>query len=484
MSRPDRSRGALSRPGDRPADHLARLLDAPDLPARVAQLAPETLHQLIRTAGLDACGPLVAAATPDQVTRVLDLDVWQARPERDDLFDAARFGAWLEMLADIDAAAAARLLTSLDRDLVVAGLSRHVRVCDPAVFAPSAHSDDEAAVRIPDELETEIGGYLVRGRDTDAWSAIVHLLLALESEDADGFDAIMRGCRALSNSTPETDELDALLLEPEQRLHDAALAREDRRAGQGYVTASDARAFLELARHARPAPTGAARPRNTIAAAYVRTPAVARDAHEARAEELAFLVNALAAGCSVYNRPMTVDEAGRAVRGACDLGLELEGARGGPGEAGLVDRAAWREDRLRDRDLVALFETGWTHLYEDVSLYVARQLAAVLTHVRSVDPTTERDLATLARELDRHIAAGAPWRVQEVLDVVSTLDLPIWACLLGLLSECPVLPDVLPAVMEKRAAAMTATAFDCFATRAQVRQAQAFADTLEDALLR
>jgi hypothetical protein len=484
MSQPDRSRGALSHPGDRPADRLARLLDAPDLPQLVARLAPETLHQLIRTAGLDACGPLIAAAAPDQITRVLDLDLWQARPERDDAFDAERFGAWLEMLADIDAASAARLLTTLDRDLVIAGLSRHMRVCDPAVFLPSASSDDEATLRVPDDLEVEIGGYLVRARDTDVWTATVHLLLALESEDADGFHAIMRGCRALSNSTPEADALDALLLEPEQRLHDAALAREDRRAEQGYVTASDARAFLELARHARPASPGASRPKNTIAAAYVRTPAVGGNAHEARAGELAFLVNALAAGCSLYDRPMTVEEAGRAVRGACDLGLELECGRGGPGEAGLVDRAAWREDRLRDRDLVALFETGWTHLYEEVSLYVARQLAVVLTHVRSVDATTERDLATLARELDRHTADGAPWRVQEILDVISTLDLPVWACLLGLLSECPVLPAVLPAVMEHRAAAVTATAFDCFATAEQVRQAQVFADRLEEALLR
>jgi hypothetical protein len=47
-----------------------------------------------------------------------------------------------------------------------------------------------------------------------------------------------------------------------------------------------------------------------------------------------------------------------------------------------------------------------------------------------------------------------------------------------------VLPHVLTAVLEKRAAAVTATAFDCFATIDQVHQAQTFADTLEDALLR
>jgi hypothetical protein len=48
---------------------LARLIDAPHLARVVPHLAPETLHQLIRRSGLDACGELVAAATPEQLAR-------------------------------------------------------------------------------------------------------------------------------------------------------------------------------------------------------------------------------------------------------------------------------------------------------------------------------------------------------------------------------------------------------------------------------
>jgi hypothetical protein len=64
---------------------LARLLDTPHLARLVPQLPPETLHQLIRHAGLEACGELVASATPEQLTSVLDLDLWRhARPGRDE----------------------------------------------------------------------------------------------------------------------------------------------------------------------------------------------------------------------------------------------------------------------------------------------------------------------------------------------------------------------------------------------------------------
>ena len=50
-----------------PSNALARLLDTPDLPSAVRRLAPDVLHQLIRTAGLDECGHVIALATPEQL---------------------------------------------------------------------------------------------------------------------------------------------------------------------------------------------------------------------------------------------------------------------------------------------------------------------------------------------------------------------------------------------------------------------------------
>ena len=366
---------------------LARLLDSPALARVVPHLPAETLHQLIRYQGLEACGDLVVLATPAQLTSVLDLDLWHpTRPGRDDQFDVDRFAEWIEMLVDTGDAVAARTIAALDTNVVVEGLSRYVRVFDPGIFEPTTQSDDEQgdyrdAMREGDSpegyrLTCEVGGYIVRARRGDAWDAMVAMLHALEHREADCFDVVMQGCRRLSNSTPEVDGLHDLLMAPEQHLHDITLEREERRSRQGYATAADARAFLQMAR----TPNGR---RNPIAAAYFRAaeeePAAVpaptdedvtssldaitealveagvtlvsprallqastrepesitlkyfrqlvahaddTSSYLARSHELAFLANTLLAGCSVQSRPFTTQEASEAAASICNLGLE------------------------------------------------------------------------------------------------------------------------------------------------------------------
>jgi len=271
-------------------DHrLARLLDTPLFARVVPHLAPETLHQLIQYRGLDACGELVTSATPAQLTSLLDLDLWRhAQPGRDEQFDVDRFGEWLEVLVEAGDSVAARTVAALDKHLVIVGLSRYLRLFDPGTFEPTASSDDEPMDRNEmmnsetsgDALECEVGGYLVRALRTDAWDAVVTLLVTLEAEHNHYFHSVMQGCRRLSNSRPEIDGLDDLLMAPEQHLHDVAIERERRRSRQGYATPADARAFLQMARQPQPTPGASARKSmsgstapiaiNPIATAYFR----------------------------------------------------------------------------------------------------------------------------------------------------------------------------------------------------------------------
>jgi hypothetical protein len=347
----------------------------------------------------------------------------------------------------------------------------------------------------------------------------------------------MRGCRDLSNSTPEEDGLDDLLLAPEQALHDIALEREQRRTQQGYLSAEDARAFLRMARQ----PARRALSRNPIAAAYFRDlnetiasvdePATQEDrpaaesipdaelaasldvvaevmaeagiqppqprallgpgeaaaarlapieplmehvlgAHPAayltRNQELTFLANALLAGCSMYTRSITIQEAWDVAVGVCNLGLE-----GAPAS----------ETYLVDHDLIAEFEAGWRLLHEEVSLFVTDRLLAALGELRTVDDDVQRDLDYLRRELKRERRAGTPWRAAESIEVIAILDTPAWACLCGLLSECPVFPDALTAILDGRARAVSATAFASFTTRAQIDRVREFGGRLRDLLL-
>jgi len=94
---------------------------------------------------------------------------------------------------------------------------------------------------------------------------------------------VMRGCRRLSNSMPEVDGLDDLLMAPKQLLHDMAVEREQRRSQQGYSTPADARAFLTMARQRRGKRPDGTPSMNPVAAAYFRAAddAAAAADHEA-----------------------------------------------------------------------------------------------------------------------------------------------------------------------------------------------------------
>ncbi len=505
---------------------LARLLDTSSLARAVPHLAPETLHRLIRHCGLDACGEVLTSATPAQLSALVDLDLWrQERPGRDDAFDVDRFGDWLEVLVDAGESTAARTFTALDPHVVVAGLSRYVRIFDPGTFEPTAPSDDETQDRremMHSEtshhvLECEIGGYLVRARRTDAWDAIVTLLATLETDHTAHFHAVMQGCRALSNSRPEIDGLDDLLTTSEQQLHDVAIEREQRRSRRGYATPADARAFLQTARRST-APTGT-HTNHPIVDAYFRATepvfAAAGDApawigvvidvlaeagvmpmqprallaspnadprsprlpllrrlmefllhHDettylTRNRELAFLANTLQAGCSVQSRPLTTQEASDAAACVCNLGLECW-------PAAIVDAF------LVDHDLVAIFERGWSTLHRDVSVFVADQLLSIVTALPCVDADTVRGLRALERQLTIHRAAGTVWLARDAADVLATLDMTAWIGVLGLLDECPIVPAALTAVLERRTTSVSPLAFEFISTTGQIGDIRVF----------
>ncbi len=436
-------------------------LDRAELVAAVPRLAPETLHALVRRSGLEDSVDLVEAATDTQLAALLDIDLWDSsRVGSDARFDVDRFGDWIEALVEHDAVTAARVVTRLDPSVVVAGLSRYVRVVDPGVLEPSEATDDEPTDRrlfVAEDLEAEIGGYLVQACRPRAWDAIVGLLVELAAGHAARFDLVMRRCRLLANAGREADGLDELLDAPEQQLHDVAVEREDRRAVRGFVSPAEARAFLALARRGRSGRRAAVRvaasmqkllPAPASAASRCAPEAepfdlgslmenlreAAPDAALARSRELAFLANALVAGCRLQGDPFTPEQAAAAGLATCSLGLRRQPVRPGP-------------DHLRSHDLTGVFQDGWAALHGEVSLGVGEGLRAILKRLGAGRSDTGEELQALARSLERHLAAGAPWLVRDELDVLQVLDAPAWC---GLRSEFPVLSDAVTAIVEGR----------------------------------
>jgi hypothetical protein len=252
---------------------LDRILAVPHLAHVVPRLQPEVLHRVVQQCGLEDCGPLVALATPGQLARVFDLDLWRpAVPGRDEQFDGQRFGVWLEVMVEADVSGAATTLAAMDVELIAAGFVQHVRVFDAAAVAPFVTLDGDIAatgIAIDDSLRYEVGGFLVSAKRRECWDAITAVLRAFTAH-ADAFNRVMRQCCRLSNSRPEVDGLDDLLSTNQQAMFDLALDRETRRDTQGYVTPAQARAFLQASRRID-LREGAMPPRDPITRAHFRS---------------------------------------------------------------------------------------------------------------------------------------------------------------------------------------------------------------------
>ncbi len=313
------------RPSDKPAGRdaadrrglLDRILNTPSLEQVVPRLRPDLLHRVIQTCGLEDCGEIVALATPEQLARIFDLDLWRAaRGGRDEQFDADRFGVWLEVLMETGAAAAAHKLAGMDVDLVIAGLAQHTLVYDRAAVTPYETTDGELitfyadAISVFDDgLKFDVGGYLLVAKRADSWEAIVEVLTSLDAEHPDYFHQLMRGCRALSNSAREVDGLDDLLPEGDQVMFDLGVDRERRREKQGYVTPAQARAFLQMSRELRFG-SDTMPPANPLSRAYFRAidETAAPDSHSASSAS-----GLMAAGSDAQSAPADSAEAVAAV---------------------------------------------------------------------------------------------------------------------------------------------------------------------------
>ena len=510
---------------------LTQLLNTPDLANIVPRLPPDVLHRVIQHCGLEDCAELVAFATPEQLARMLDDDIWRARTaSADEVFDVDRFSVWIEVLMQAGAPTAAEKLIGLDIELAIAGFSRLAGVFQSGAVSWYTMLDGEQVPgRAPhDGSATELGGYLIEARRDAAWDAVVELLTFLAAQHPEYFHRLMGGCVQLSNGPREADGFHNLLEDQDQDMFDLGADRDERREQRGYVTPAQARAFLQAARSLRL--DAAPPPPDPIARAYFREMESARSAapeavegsrgaspsradphagdvdaaamasvievlrdagvltpppralleahdgrtshleliesyaesHEDTAQELAYLANAILAGCTIQGRPFTPVEASDAAIATCNLGLEN-----------------W-PPHWPVRDLISAFQIGWTTLHREACDYAAVHLIDVAKSLRCHDVDTRMQLRTLARELTRHLRDGAPWRARPAFEVLLMLDAPSWAALLALIDGCPVMHAAL--APQERRRAIKAGDFEFFSCNSQIAAVPVFMAALPSVL--
>jgi hypothetical protein len=198
-------------------------------------------------------------------------------------------------------------------------------------------------------------------------------------------------------------------------------------------------------------------------------------AHSVRTQELAFLANVIASGCSVQARPFTMREAFDGAVAICNLGLEnwpIEAAN------------TLREDFLANHDLATVFQVGWTVLYRDVCMFVAQQLFTVLGGLECSDREMQLGLHKLRREMTKQLQAGTPWHARGALDVIAMLDMPAWAALLGLIAECPVMLANVSPSGPSRPHSVSTTAFEFVSENKHITAVREFMRSLPEALSR
>ena len=398
----------------RARDLLARVLQQPDLVAAVRALPPRALGALVRRIGLEDAGELVALVTPEQLTRILDEDVWTtARPGGDETFDDQRFALWLEVLLEAGDETVGEKLVLLPEELVTLGLHRQILVFDlDALTEDVAAMDDDDAVQaeklLGDGLYQELDTYRIVSRRHDGWDAVLEVILALDKNHHEFLARVLEHlCVATASLVEDHGGLYEALSSADMLASDADADREDRRAAEGFVAPAAARSFLGLARAVSAADVLREQESDPVTRAYFRelkaAPLVSPAEHVAlraarpllallaahdvdaqaapallgaggaseghlfrnamaqlglrdaalyarRLEELAFLVNVLSAGSRKDGRAYRPAEAVDDAVTACNLGLEAACASRPRAEA--VDvLATISADRL--------FRIGW-----------------------------------------------------------------------------------------------------------------------------
>ena len=140
------------------------------------------------------------------------------------------------------------------------------------------------------------------------------------------------------------------------------------------------------------------------------------------------------------------------------------------------------DDFLLSHDLVTVFQVGWTVLHDNVVMHVAEQVIDILATLRCDDGEIQSGLDALRIELTKHWRAGAPWRAGDALDVITTLDMPAWAALAGLLNECPVMHAGLSARRGSGTHAVSATDFEFISENSQIASVREFLRLLPSVL--
>ncbi|TYO98691.1 hypothetical protein EDC39_10553 [Geothermobacter ehrlichii] len=168
------------------------IIDAADAPAIVERLPLQEIYLLARELGPEDMTELLALATPEQVTGLIDLDCWTQ-----DRLNGKDALAWLAALAEAGDEQVLRVLTGMDFELLALMVGKWVRV----TYTPDDIEDEEERKA----LIARDGGYGIEYRDSETAKQVGYLLNLLFRHDPAVYWRLMETVRGEPESALEED---------------------------------------------------------------------------------------------------------------------------------------------------------------------------------------------------------------------------------------------------------------------------------------
>ena len=168
------------------------LLDAPDPEALVPQLAVQDFYLLVREVGIEDLEEIVALATTEQLTALIDFDGWPG-----DQLNGPAALRWLELLLNVGDEKFLATLREIDLGLLILMLAKQFTI----LHAPGDIHDEDLNF----EVTRGNGGYVLDYVDEEGSKAVTAFLDTLYRLDAEHFYLVMEGIRWETEAQLEED---------------------------------------------------------------------------------------------------------------------------------------------------------------------------------------------------------------------------------------------------------------------------------------
>jgi hypothetical protein len=258
---------------------INRILSAPGLLEQVQRLPAPELLRIVNTIGIEDSAELLALASTEQLTRMVDEDLWQQEaPGQKENFRPDRLNAWIIALEEMGSEKAAAKLAEMDEEFLAFAFSQFLHAIDREALQflyvriqGDSWEDDRLEKLLENHNSQELAGALVLAKATAPWDSLLNLLLALDNHDNSLCGRLMhRLCLTTEAKAESEGGLFELLSQEEMLESDATHSRHLRRGQDGYVPAEDALALLEWIKVMPQETLLAMRGRDPVSRAYFR----------------------------------------------------------------------------------------------------------------------------------------------------------------------------------------------------------------------